>query len=72
MARMQAITHDHSLVKRLEELGQITAEEAAIHPQRNVLYRALGQGEPVEPDVIYHAHPTRWIPADHAPTVCGA
>lgn len=50
--RMQAITHDHSLVKRLEELGQITAEEAAIHPQRNVLYRALGQGEPFEPDVI--------------------
>ncbi len=50
--RMQAITHDHSLVKRLEELGQITAEEAAVHPQRNVLYRALGQGEPFEPDVI--------------------
>ncbi|MBN2147819.1 MAG: serine/threonine-protein phosphatase [Anaerolineales bacterium] len=49
--KMQCITHDHSLVKRLEELGHITAEEAAIHPQRNVLYRALGQGEPVEPDV---------------------
>lgn len=49
--RMQSLTHDHSLVKRLEELGQITAEEAAIHPQRNVLYRALGQGEPFEPDV---------------------
>ena len=48
---MQVITHDHSLVKRLEELGHITAEEAAVHPQRNVLYRALGQGEPVEPDV---------------------
>jgi serine/threonine protein phosphatase PrpC len=49
--RMQTLTHDHSLVKRLEELGQITAEEAATHPQRNVLYRALGQGEPFEPDV---------------------
>lgn len=49
--KMQVITHDHSLVKRLEELGHITSEEAASHPQRNVLYRALGQGEPIEPDI---------------------
>ena len=49
--RMQVLTRDHSLVKRLEELGQITSEEAEVHPQRNVLYRALGQGEPFEPDV---------------------
>lgn len=47
----EILTRDHSLVKRLEELGQITPEEAAQHPQRNVLYRALGQGEPFEPDV---------------------
>lgn len=50
--RMEAITRDHSLVQRLEELGQITPDEAAVHPQRNVLYRALGQGESLEPDVI--------------------
>jgi protein phosphatase len=48
---MEALTRDHSLVRRLEELGQITHEEAAVHPQRNVLYRALGQGEPFDPDV---------------------
>jgi protein phosphatase len=50
--RMQVLTRDHSLVRRLEELGQITAEEASTHPQRHVLYRALGLGEPVEPDVF--------------------
>ncbi|PWH15476.1 MAG: hypothetical protein DDG60_05745 [Anaerolineae bacterium] len=50
--RMEAITRDHSLVQRLEELGQITSAEAAVHPQRNVLYRALGQGENLEPDVV--------------------
>lgn len=50
--RMEAITRDHSLVQRLEELGQITPDEAAVHPQRNVLYRALGQRESLEPDVI--------------------
>lgn len=48
----EALTRDHSLVKRLEELGQISPEEAAIHPQRNVLYRALGQGEILEPDIF--------------------
>jgi protein phosphatase len=50
--RMEAITRDHSLVRRLEELGQITAAEAAVHPQRNVLYRAIGQGETLEPDIV--------------------
>jgi len=49
---LHPLTRDHSLVKRLEELGQLTPEEAAIHPQRNVLYRALGQGEPFEPEII--------------------
>ncbi len=49
---IEVLTRDHSLVKRLEELGQITPEEASSHPQRNVLYRALGQGEPFDPDII--------------------
>ncbi len=49
--RMQSITRDHSLVRRLIELGQITEKEASVHPQRNVLYRAIGQAEPLEADV---------------------
>ena len=54
---LDALTRDHSLVKRLQELGQITPEEAAVHPQRNVLYRALGQGEPFEPEIISTKRP---------------
>ena len=50
-SQIEALTRDHSLVNRLVELGQITTDEAAVHPQRNVLYRALGQGEPFDPDV---------------------
>jgi serine/threonine protein phosphatase PrpC len=50
--RCEIITRDHSLVRRLEELGQISAAEAAVHPQRNVLYRALGQGDNLEPDIV--------------------
>jgi protein phosphatase len=48
---LQLLTHDHSLVKRLEEIGQISPDEASTHPNRNLLYRALGQGEPFEPDI---------------------
>jgi PPM family protein phosphatase len=49
--RIQQLTQDHSLVQRLQDLGQITRDEAAVHPQRNVLYRALGQTEPFRPDI---------------------
>lgn len=41
--QLKQITQDHSLVARLVELGQTTPEEALTHPQRNVLYRAIGQ-----------------------------
>lgn len=49
---IEQVTRDHSLVQRLKELGQITADEAAIHPQRSVLYKAVGQSEGLEVDVI--------------------
>jgi serine/threonine protein phosphatase PrpC len=48
----EVLTRDHSLVKRMEELGQISSEEAAVHSKRNVLYRALGQGEVLEADIF--------------------
>lgn len=50
--RIEPVTRDHSLVKRLEELGHISPDEAANYPHRNVLYRALGQGEGLEPDIF--------------------
>lgn len=50
--RIEQLTRDHSLVKRLEELGHLNKEEAANFPHRNVLIRALGQGEVLEADVF--------------------
>lgn len=47
----EQLTRDHSLVQRLQELGQLSAAEAAVHPQRSVLYRAVGQGADLEVDV---------------------
>lgn len=55
--RMELLTHDHTLVHRLVELGQITEEEAQVHPNRNVLYRALGQPEPLKPDIQTYPMP---------------
>jgi protein phosphatase len=48
---LKQITRDHSYVDKLVELGQISPEAAAIHPQRNVLYRAVGQGDQLEIDI---------------------
>jgi serine/threonine protein phosphatase PrpC len=36
------VTKDHSLVQRLVEIGQITAEEARYHEHKNVITRSLG------------------------------
>lgn len=48
---LKLLTTDHSVVKALEEAGQLTPEEAAAHPNRNLLYRAL-MGEDMEVDTF--------------------
>jgi len=47
------ITEDHSLVRRLLDLGEISPQEAQSHPQRNLLYRALGQDPELEVDIYF-------------------
>ncbi len=47
---IRQITTDHSLVERLVALGQISPDEARIHPQRNVIYRTVGDKEDAEID----------------------
>ncbi|NPV67213.1 MAG: serine/threonine-protein phosphatase [Anaerolineae bacterium] len=62
---IEQITRDHSLVQRLIELDQLTPEEAALHPQKNVLYRAIGQSDNLEVDAV-----TRRLPADSYLLLC--
>ncbi len=62
---LDRITHDHSLVDRLVELGQLTRDEAAVHPQKNVLYRAVGQSGALEVDTYI-----RTIPNDGRLLLC--
>ena len=61
----EQVTRDHSLVQRLIELDQLTREEASVHPQRNVLYRALGQSENLEVDAM-----TRRLPPNSRLMLC--
>lgn len=62
---IEQITRDHSLVQRLIELDQLTQEEASHHPQKNVLYRAIGQSDHLEVDTI-----TRRLPAQSYVLLC--
>jgi PPM family protein phosphatase len=55
--RVKTLTQDHSLVKRLQEMGQLSAEEAAVHPQKSVLYRALGQSDVLQADIFNSSLP---------------
>jgi serine/threonine protein phosphatase PrpC len=50
--RLECLTKDHSMAARLREMGQPEAEES--DSQRHVLYRALGRGPQIEPDILYH------------------
>ncbi|MBN2393585.1 MAG: Stp1/IreP family PP2C-type Ser/Thr phosphatase [Anaerolineae bacterium] len=45
------ITTDHSLVERMVATGQITREEAAQHPQKNVIYRVMGDKPKLSVDI---------------------
>lgn len=45
------ITVDHSAVQELVSLGVITADEALVHPDRNVITRAVGSDTEIETDL---------------------
>ena len=47
--RLERLTRDHSLVQELVDRGEISEAEAEWHPRRNVVTRAVGAGEAVEP-----------------------
>lgn len=44
------VSVDHSEVQELVDTGEITAEQAAVHPRRHVVTRALGTGDDTEAD----------------------
>lgn len=49
-AGMKQITQDHSLVEEMVRLGQLTREEARMHPDKNIITRAIGASKTVQID----------------------
>ena len=48
--RLEQVSVDHSVVQELVDAGAITSEDAANHPERHVITRALGGPDLTEPD----------------------
>ncbi len=46
------ITNDHSLVEDLVRRGELTPEQARVHPKKNLITRALGAEDTVECDIF--------------------
>jgi protein phosphatase len=49
---LEQLTDDHSLVAELVRRGELSPEEAEVHPQRSVITRALGTDPDVDVDVF--------------------
>lgn len=63
---LSLITTDHTFVQALQDAGQLTAEEAAIHPNRNLLYRSLMGDVMQEPVDVF----TRSLPPQGTLVLC--
>jgi protein phosphatase len=48
---LSQLTRDHTYVQSLVDAGRITAAEAAVHPRRSLLMRAIDGIHPAEPDI---------------------
>ena len=49
---LHKVTYDHTLVNLLVSAGELTKEEASVHPKKNVLMKALGASENVDVDIF--------------------
>lgn len=49
---MTKLTHDHSLVQELMDLGRLTAEQARKHPRKNIITRVVGGERTVRSDIF--------------------
>lgn len=60
---MKQVTEDHSMVADMVRKGVLTEEQAACHPMRNYITRAVGTEENVEMDITLHGRKQgdRWL-----------
>ncbi len=55
------LTEDHSLVSEMVKRGNITAEQAKTHPQRNILINALGVQDEIRIDISLLPEGYKWL-----------
>ncbi len=55
--KIEQLTTDHTLVQRLIEMNELKPEEAEHYPQKNVLYRAIGQNEQLKVERLIRTLP---------------
>ncbi len=49
---IRQITRDHSLVEEMVRIGELVREEARVHPDKNIITRAVGAASDVEADIF--------------------
>lgn len=49
--KLQQVTEDHSFVNELVKRGEISEDDAEVHPRKNIILRALGSEPEVETDI---------------------
>lgn len=49
---LHKVTYDHTLVNLLVSAGELTKEEASVHPKKNVLMKALGASLEIDVDIF--------------------
>ena len=54
--KLRQITTDHTFVRELVDKGQISERAAKLHPQKNVINKALGASEVLEFDLLTLEH----------------
>ena len=57
--KLKQLTCDHTVVGEMMRKGKITAAEAAVHPQRSILTKAIGTSQDIKPDIFRVAFPVK-------------
>jgi protein phosphatase len=52
---LRRVSTDHSVVQELVDAGEISEEQAMVHPERHIVTRALGGPDPLDPDFFSFA-----------------
>ena len=50
--KLKQVTMDHSLVEELVRAGELNRLESRNHPQKNIITKAVGVSETIQPDVF--------------------